>query len=105
MENDRYSDMEGGHEKANLNELEEWLDDGGRTEMIIRGVLGGNHFLKTEEGMEELTPIGRSETITLDDLGIQLDVFETRINGKTKKVVEIKTMGGDTMVPVYIFAA
>ncbi len=103
MENNEYTSGE-----MNLAELSDFLEDNGRTAMIIKGVLGGDRFLQTPEGefTEGLMPIGKTETLSLDDIGIILDIFDTKMYGKKQKVVEITFMGpGSTSSPMYIYAA
>lgn len=97
--------MGGDYEQISLDTLEEWLDDDGRTASIIAAVLGGDRFYQTSEGMAELDAMGRKQSLTIEDIGVELDFFKADIDGSTRKVVEIKAMGpGSTMSPVYVFS-
>lgn len=88
-----------------LDTLEEWLDDDGRTASIIAAVLGGDRFYQTSEGAAQLDAMGRKQSLTIEDIGVELDFFKADIDGSTRKVVEIKAMGpGSTMSPVYVFS-
>jgi len=92
---------------VNFEEMSEYLEDDGRVEMIIRGVLGGNSFSQTTsegEFSNALSPIGQATELPLRDLGLILNIFDTELQGKKQKVVEIKFMGGDTQSPIYIFS-
>jgi hypothetical protein len=91
---------------VNFKEMSEYLEDDGRVEMIIKGVLGGDNFIQTSEGefSDGLEPIGQVTELPIRDLGLILNIFDTDLQGKKQKVVEIKFMGGDTQRPIYIFS-